>query len=96
MVSLTPNGRVNSQGTLQSALEKDAALRSIDSDDKLKDADIPSKVEDQPSKTDNAEDIAKDGKLIAEEETAVGHVGWPARECYPVSQYPKSLMPQAL
>lgn len=87
MVSLTPNGRINSQGTLQSALDKDAALSSIDDDDKLKDADIPSKVEDQSSKTDNAEDIAKDGKLIAEEETAVGHVGWPARECDPVSQY---------
>ena len=40
------------------------------------------KAELRPASATDAADITEDGKLVTEEETAEGHVGWPARKTF--------------
>lgn len=72
VVALTPDGRISSQGTLKSALEKDSALLDADPE---KFATIEPRLEPQ---TDKKAPESVDGKLIAEEDVLEGHVGWSA------------------
>ncbi|KAI0344132.1 multidrug resistance-associated ABC transporter [Trametopsis cervina] len=76
VVSLTPDGRINSQGSLESALEKDHSLIEADTEKvKVESTDKPETVEEE---TEEQKKLAEDGKLVTEEETAEGHVGWHA------------------
>lgn len=74
MVALTPDGRISSQGSLKSALEKDSGLLDADPE---KFSIIEPKLEPQ---TDKKAPEAADGKLISEEDILEGHVGWSACE----------------
>ena len=72
VVALGSDGRILSQGTLSDALAKDDKLID-DMDNKLKDeVDTATSDSDAPSVDD------KNGKLIVQEEVAVGRVGWKA------------------
>lgn len=77
MVSLGPDGRILSQGSLSRALAKNKklAVEMMEETDELKkhETEIDYEVPDAfPSKSD--------GKLIVAEEIAEGHVGWSARK----------------
>lgn len=67
VVALGNDGRVLSQGSLLDASKKDL--------------DIFEREPEQEILFPNSESAKiKAGKLIVEEETAIGHVGWPACE----------------
>ncbi|KAI0085670.1 multidrug resistance-associated ABC transporter [Irpex rosettiformis] len=76
VVSLNPDGSINSQGTLKRVLEKEAALVLAEADNDSELADESEKAEAQLSKSTGSG--TEDGKLVTEEETAEGHVGWSA------------------
>lgn len=72
VVSLGTDGRVLSQGSVSEALAKDQTLvEEVEKDQEAlakADTEIDGKVE-----------IKSDGKLIVDEDIAVGHVSWAAR-----------------
>ncbi|CAL1696193.1 unnamed protein product [Somion occarium] len=79
VVSLGPDGRILSQGSLSRALAKNKklAVEMMEETDELKkhETEIDYEVPDAfPSKSD--------GKLIVAEEIAEGHVGWSALKLY--------------
>ncbi|CCL98867.1 uncharacterized protein FIBRA_00874 [Fibroporia radiculosa] len=71
-------GRISSQGTLSSALEKDKTLAA----ELANENEIIGKVEQNIKQTE--EELAKTaaGKLIVEEEISEGHVSWAAMKLY--------------
>ncbi|KAG9126894.1 hypothetical protein FRC07_001505 [Ceratobasidium sp. 392] len=76
VVSLGPNGRVVSRGSVQDALRLDPKLRQEAEAEK----EIEEKAEEIFNEEDgSSEDTKKpDGRLVVEEEVAQGHVGWAA------------------
>ncbi|KAI0076652.1 P-loop containing nucleoside triphosphate hydrolase protein [Panus rudis PR-1116 ss-1] len=89
VVSMGPDGRILSQGTLSNALAKDKTLsaelaqeqKAIEKDDeKLKVAPEPAQAKPKDGK----------GKLIVEEEVALGHVTWHALKLFLVNMQGKS------
>ncbi|TFY56647.1 hypothetical protein EVJ58_g7510 [Rhodofomes roseus] len=71
VVALGLDGKISSQGTLSNALERDSKLAA--------------EVAEEQALIDKTEEIIDDsrskqssGKLVVEEEVAVGHVGWSA------------------
>ena len=82
VVSLGSDGRILSQGSVKSALVKDAALAAeVDKEEEV--------LEKAEGTIDTAEPTAEggkqaDGKLIVAEEVAEGHVSWDARKLSPL------------
>ncbi|OCH93740.1 hypothetical protein OBBRIDRAFT_810929 [Obba rivulosa] len=79
VVSLGTDGRIASVGSLDSALAKNKKLSKEVQEEKeeIKKAENEDKVEsDVPART------SSDGKLVVEEEIAMGHVGWAAMKLY--------------
>ncbi|KAH9829694.1 uncharacterized protein C8Q71DRAFT_789576 [Rhodofomes roseus] len=75
VVALGLDGKISSQGTLSNALERDSKLAA--------------EVAEEQALIDKTEEIIDDsrskqssGKLVVEEEVAVGHVGWSAMKTY--------------
>lgn len=82
VVSLSTDGRVLSQGDLFSALEKDKKLQAAANVERqvLEKDDQVAALEGDEDKPDKlAKKLA--GKLIVEEEVAIGHIGWSASMC---------------
>ena len=73
VVALTVDGRISSQGSLQSAIQKDDHLLDAEKADESSVDDTKKQMQTQKTETDGA-----DGKLIAEEDVLEGHVGWQA------------------
>ncbi len=78
VISMTPDGRILSQGTLSTALAKDDRLstelqREI-RDEEQDSGEIDSSQEGKEKKSPN-------GKLIMSEEVSEGHVGWKSCRC---------------
>ncbi|KAH8086659.1 hypothetical protein BXZ70DRAFT_1067810 [Cristinia sonorae] len=84
VVSLSADGRVASQGSLSSALAKDKKLQSEHNKERqiLEKGD---QVAEKPT-AGNAPvaeaNVKSSGKLIVEEEIALGHIGWSAMSLY--------------
>ncbi|KAG8702087.1 hypothetical protein FRC09_004964 [Ceratobasidium sp. 395] len=76
VVSLGPNGRIISQGSVAETIQSSTKLRT----------DIEKGKRDEkrgePIKDDKEPIKQADGKLIVAEEVAEGHVGWPAMEFF--------------
>ena len=80
VVAVALDGRVSGQDSIASALEHDSKFA----------AEIARDQEDAATIADSAATIGEafekaNGKLIVEEEVELGHVGWPASECYILS-----------
>ncbi|GJE87808.1 multidrug resistance-associated ABC transporter [Phanerochaete sordida] len=75
VVSLGTDGRIKSQGTLSSALEKDNKLAADAAKEKLQ---LKKAEEDLGSAKPEAAEPKASGKLIVEEEVAKGNVSWAA------------------
>ena len=77
VVALSANGRILSQGSLSSALEKDQKLQS----ELNKDQETLEKYEQTVEELEADKTPAKkpSGQLVVEEEMAVGRVSWSAR-----------------
>lgn len=90
VVVLGPNGKVQSQGSMSKALAHDSKLAEAAEEQ----AQMDSKAENTAN---NGEEGARKaaGKLMVEEEVAVGHVGWDASELVvrPVITVPRSPRP---
>ncbi|KAF8710653.1 P-loop containing nucleoside triphosphate hydrolase protein, partial [Rhizoctonia solani] len=83
VVSLGPDGRVVSQGSIDEALRLNPKLK-VEAE---KDEELERKGEevvDESNAVDKSEANAKkgDGKLMVAEEVAEGHVGWPALKLF--------------
>jgi hypothetical protein len=79
VVSLGSDGRIRSQGSLSSALEKDAKLSADVEKEKLHITKADETViEDEAATLQNK----PAGKLIIAEEVEEGHVGWSASEYF--------------
>lgn len=79
---MNADGRIASQGSLETILAIDAGLSN-----KL--AEESKELEKAEEEIDEADlDVptskGSSGKLIVDEEIAVGHIGWPASEFFPV------------
>ncbi|KAI0076666.1 multidrug resistance-associated ABC transporter [Panus rudis PR-1116 ss-1] len=88
VVSMGPDGRILSQGTLSNALAKDKTLSAELAQDKK----AIEKDEERSKDADPAQNKPKDGKgkLIVEEEVEVGHVGWHAMKLFLVNMKGRS------
>ncbi|KAK7694256.1 hypothetical protein QCA50_001436 [Cerrena zonata] len=80
VVSLSPDGRIASQGTLSTALAKDEKLSA----QMAKESEIIEKVElgVDPEALDKLPKASSDGKLIVDEEIQVGRVSWAAMKLF--------------
>ncbi|KAL4068375.1 hypothetical protein V8B97DRAFT_1975301 [Scleroderma yunnanense] len=78
VVSLTPNGRVASQGTVSEAIARDDKLAAemVDVQEALQ------RQEDIACNTEVVPMNERDGKLVMAEEILEGHVSWPAMKLY--------------
>ena len=77
VVALGSNGKVHSQGSMSKALARDCKLAEAAEGQAQKD-EIKDAIDDDNAGGECARKAA--GKLIVEEEVAVGHVGWDASE----------------
>jgi hypothetical protein len=68
------DGRIESQGTVADALQKDHIL----SEEAQKDEQILNKTDQEIDHHPPADEPKSDGKLIAAEEIEEGHVSWSA------------------
>lgn len=79
VVSLGADGRIASQGSLDRALEKNVRLlkevRQEEEEIVKAEHEVDEADPNTPARPGN------DGKLVVEEEVAVGHVGWTACRC---------------
>ncbi|QRW00045.1 ABC transporter transmembrane region [Ceratobasidium sp. AG-Ba] len=87
VVSLGPDGRIMSQGSVDDALRLNSKLRAeVEGEEKLENK--AEEVVDQNEAADKSADKQEasrkksDGKLIAKEEVAVGRVGWSALKMF--------------
>ncbi|CAE6473454.1 unnamed protein product [Rhizoctonia solani] len=81
VVSLA-NGRVVSQGYISEMLRTNARFRAeVEKEKQIEEKAEQNTLDNQEAKP---EDITKkgDGKLVVEEEVAIGHVGWPALKLF--------------
>ena len=79
VVSLSPDGRIQSRGTIDDALKQNSRLL----DDAAKEALEMEKSKEVSSTEEKRGEAA--GKFIIAEEVAPGHVRWPALKLYFVS-----------
>ncbi|QRW00073.1 ABC transporter transmembrane region [Ceratobasidium sp. AG-Ba] len=81
VVSLGSDGRIASQGSIADALRLNSKLRAeVEKEEELeKKAD---EVVDENAPVEEKEKKKSDGKLVVAEETAEGHVGWPALKLF--------------
>ncbi|TFY68446.1 hypothetical protein EVJ58_g1015 [Rhodofomes roseus] len=74
VVALGTDGRISSQGSIANALERDRKLAAEVAKEEAEIEKAEATVDEQAP-----EEVPKeDGKLVVEEEVAVGHVGWQA------------------
>ncbi|CEL54792.1 ATP-binding cassette transporter abc4 OS=Schizosaccharomyces pombe (strain 972 / ATCC 24843) GN=abc4 PE=3 SV=1 [Rhizoctonia solani AG-1 IB] len=86
MVSLDNNGRVVSQGYVSEVLRANARFRAeVEKERKIEEkaSDIVEEID--PGEEKLAPKVKRDGKLMIEEEVAIGHVGWPAAKLFLLS-----------
>ena len=83
VVSMGSDGRVASQGSLSKILAKDSELSAQITEESQKILNVEEEI-DEADQNDSA-DKNHEGKLIVEEEIAVGHIGWPARSSHDLS-----------
>jgi len=80
VVALGLNGSISSQGTLSNALKHDSKLAAeVAQEQALIDKTEENTNETQPNEVAT---VKSAGKLVVEEEVAVGHVGWSAMKVY--------------
>ncbi|KAH8086658.1 multidrug resistance-associated ABC transporter [Cristinia sonorae] len=82
VVSLSSDGRIASQGSLSNALAMDKKLQSeLNKERQIleKEEQVAEQHKDLPTADVNAK---PSGKLIVEEEVAIGHIGWSAMSLY--------------
>ena len=72
VVALGSNGKVQSQGSMSKALARDSELAEA--------AEEQAQLDSDERNVDEETARRAAGKLIVEEEVAVGHVGWDASE----------------
>ena len=78
VVDMGSDGRILSQGSLSSALSKDAKLLK-EVEEEQKELEKAEQEIDQEDETEKAGDAQKSsGKLVVAEEVEEGHVGWKA------------------
>ncbi|TFY55109.1 hypothetical protein EVJ58_g8459 [Rhodofomes roseus] len=77
VVALGANGTISSQGSIANALEHDKALATEVAKEEAEIEKAEATVDEQVP-----EEATEDGKLVVEEEVAVGHVGWQAMRLY--------------
>ncbi|KZT36414.1 P-loop containing nucleoside triphosphate hydrolase protein [Sistotremastrum suecicum HHB10207 ss-3] len=84
VISLGPNGKIVSQGTVDEALKKNHALKAeIEAEkDALRREEEVEALEGSSDDVDTSEKSAKAGKLIVAEEMAIGHVTWASVNLY--------------
>lgn len=75
VVALGTDGRITSQGSIASALEHDQKLAA---EIAKAEAELEKSEESIDEHTPNESPAQDTGKLVVEEEVAVGHVGWQA------------------
>ncbi|CAE6487644.1 unnamed protein product [Rhizoctonia solani] len=85
VVSLGSNGRIVSQGYVSEVIRTNARFRAeVEKEKQIEEA--TQTVEALDSTEEKLERIKKtDGKLIVEEEVAIGHVGWPSLKLFLLS-----------
>ncbi len=80
VVSLGLDGKIASRGTVQDALKNNASLRA----EAKKEAEAEKTADHEPADAEDGapkpEGEAPSGKLVVEEELAIGHVSWKARK----------------
>ena len=80
VVSMGSNGRIASQGSLAKVLASDSSLSAKLAEESKEIEKVEEQIDeakpDEPAKTGG------DGKLVVEEEIAVGHIGFPARQSH--------------
>ncbi|EPT00314.1 hypothetical protein FOMPIDRAFT_1023884 [Fomitopsis schrenkii] len=79
VVALGTDGRITSQGSIASALEHDQKLAAEVAKEEAELEKAGATVDEQ---TPNEAPTQDTGKLVVEEEVAVGHVGWQAMKLY--------------
>ncbi|KAI0725238.1 hypothetical protein C8Q72DRAFT_853404 [Fomitopsis betulina] len=79
VVALGTDGRITSQGSIASALEHDQKLAA---EIAKAEAELEKSEESIDEHTPNESPAQDTGKLVVEEEVAVGHVGWQAMKLY--------------
>jgi len=81
VVSLSSDGRIATQGTIEEALEKNKKLMAETTESQ----EIAEKAEEDVDAVDPAQkapDNTKSSKLIVTEEVALGHISWRALKIY--------------
>ena len=78
VVSLGADGRVRGQGDLSSVLETDKTLQSSFSKELEALKRDEEQVEDVVDAKNAQQQTETKGRLVVEEEVAIGHLGWPA------------------
>lgn len=79
VVSLGSDGRVASQGDIESALRLDPKLRAeVERDEELEKKGEQVVDDKDPADGKDVQSGKSDGKLMVAEEIDEGHVGWPA------------------
>ncbi|EMD39554.1 hypothetical protein CERSUDRAFT_150095 [Gelatoporia subvermispora B] len=80
VVSMGSDGRIASQGSLAKVLAVDRALSAQLAEGSIEIEKAEERIDE--SNPDESARKGSDGKLIVDEEIAVGHVGWPALRLY--------------
>ncbi|OCH87305.1 multidrug resistance-associated ABC transporter [Obba rivulosa] len=80
VVSMSADGRIASQGSLAKILAVDSNLSAQLAEESKKIEKAEEQVDDEDP--DVSARSSSDGKLIVDEEIAVGHIGWPALKLY--------------
>ncbi|KAI0633977.1 P-loop containing nucleoside triphosphate hydrolase protein [Trametes polyzona] len=80
VVDMGPDGRILSQGTLDSALARDSGLRQEVTEEQKVLADVEQKSEGDKSEDGQVKQAV--GQLIVAEEMEDGHIGWSALKLY--------------
>lgn len=73
VVSMGTDGRILSQGSISDALAKDTTLAKAVTEEQRKEQKAETQIDDNTPETKNDEEA---GKLVMEEETALGHLSW--------------------
>ncbi|KLO18951.1 P-loop containing nucleoside triphosphate hydrolase protein [Schizopora paradoxa] len=76
MVVLGKNGQVSSMGSVEDVLKIDKELEALLEEEKLEEIKELKKEEEEPKAGTDVDAIQRSGKLVVEEEVAIGRVAW--------------------
>lgn len=82
VIVLGKNGQVSSAGTVEEVLKNDSQLRALAEKERAEETKELAKVIEKAEDATDVEAIPKSGKLVVEEEVAIGRVAWKATSLF--------------